>query len=811
MSYLPLPHLRLSLSPQLRKKPRVFSCLLAVAAIVLCFGPQSALAVDYYWDTNGATAGSGAATGTWGTDTFWTTDSAGTIGTSAYSGDNTSDIFFSAGTNGTTGTVTVLGTQSAHSITFRNPVDLTLSGGTALNLGSATAGSGIFVTANAANTMSTPVILNSAASAIGFSNSGTGLLTIGAVTGAATSGTQTIAVGSSGSGDITLNGIIGDGAGGGNVALAVNSSGSGITSLSGNNTYTGGTTLNGGTLGFTQDADLSTGTLTLNSGTLVNTGAATATSTNAITAGGDIAFVATTGAGTNGTLALTGPITLTGDRIFTFDGGGNTNLGGAITGNHSLTIAGSGQVSMNGTQGIKTYTGGTILNSGKLSITGSGLILPSGGDLTINGGVFRTSFGVNIGSGALTLSGGTIEAMTAPFADRGITASSYSLESGIVNAALLGSGAMTKSTGGTVEMNAFSSSSGNISLTDGVLSLGGVQLDLSNQSITTINGSTTITVADGSLLAIGQGITGTGVGSNSYVQTIVGNVITVNKNSTASGSVTGTFAKGGVLGKSGTISFSGGTLQSSAANQYDYSSRFSTAASQTYKIDTNGQNVTFASNLTSSGGSLNKLGAGTLTLSGTNTYTGATTVTLGTLLINGSTASGSAVAVNGGTLGGSGTVNGSVTVGSGGALSPGNSPGILNTGSLSLAGEFVVEIDGATVGTQYDQVNVSGTVDLVSGNTLSLALNYTPIIGTNFFLINNDVSDAITGLLAGHAQDALFSLSGQQWKIGYTGDSATDAFTGGNDLVLQAVPEPTTWMLLAGSLTLVMTCRRRRR
>jgi len=143
MSYLPLPHLRLSLSPQLRKKPRVFSCLLAVAAIVLCFGPQSALAVDYYWDTNGATAGSGAATGTWGTDTFWTTDSAGTIGTSAYSGDNTSDIFFSAGTNGTTGTVTVLGTQSAHSITFRNPVDLTLSGGTALNLGSATAGSGI--------------------------------------------------------------------------------------------------------------------------------------------------------------------------------------------------------------------------------------------------------------------------------------------------------------------------------------------------------------------------------------------------------------------------------------------------------------------------------------------------------------------------------------------------------------------------------------------------------------------------------------------------------------------------------------------
>jgi hypothetical protein len=106
-------------------------------------------------------------------------------------------------------------------------------------------------------------------------------------------------------------------------------------------------------------------------------------------------------------------------------------------------------------------------------------------------------------------------------------------------------------------------------------------------------------------------------------------------------------------------------------------------------------------------------------------------------------------------------------------------------------------------------VNVNGTVDLVSGNTLSLELGYTPTVGTNFFLINNDGTDAITGLLAGYAQDTIFTLSAQQWKIGYTGDFGNASFTDGNDLVLQAIPEPATWMLLAGSLALVMIRRRR--
>ena len=63
-------------------------------------------------------------------------------------------------------------------------------------------------------------------------------------------------------------------------------------------------------------------------------------------------------------------------------------------------------------------------------------------------------------------------------------------------------------------------------------------------------------------------------------------------------------------GASSTVGFAGGTLQFSAANKTDYSSRFSNAASQAYNLDTNGENVTLASNLTSSGGTLVKTVAG---------------------------------------------------------------------------------------------------------------------------------------------------------------------------------------------------------
>jgi autotransporter-associated beta strand protein len=108
----------------------------------------------------------------------------------------------------------------------------------------------------------------------------------------------------------------------------------------------------------------------------------------------------------------------------------------------------------------------------------------------------------------------------------------------------------------------------------------------------------------------------------------------------------------GPLGQGGIISLNGGTLGWNPANAFDYSSRFNTSANQAYNLDTGGSSPTLATGLTSSGGSLTKLGGGTLTLAGANTYTGPTTVSVGALLIQGTmTGTGNITVSDGATLG----------------------------------------------------------------------------------------------------------------------------------------------------------------
>ena len=106
----------------------------------------------------------------------------------------------------------------------------------------------------------------------------------------------------------------------------------------------------------------------------------------------------------------------------------------------------------------------------------------------------------------------------------------------------------------------------------------------------------------------------------------------------------------------GNIIFAGGTLQYSTSNQFDYSGRFSTAANQPISIDTNGQNVSFATPLSSNGGTLTKLGAGTLALTAAETYTGLTTITTGTLQFGNGTSG------NDGSLAAAGGINNNATL-----------------------------------------------------------------------------------------------------------------------------------------------------
>ena len=288
-------------------------------------------------------------------------------------------------------------------------------------------------------------------------------------------------------------------------------------------------------------------------------------------------------------------------------------------------------------------------------------------------------------------------------------------------------------------------------------------------------------------------------GQNGYsgVTTINGGFL--NAGSADNPGISGPFGRATTAGS---IVFGGGTLQYSALNNSDYSPRFSTAANQPISLDVAGQTVSFATALTSSGGSLtlaDSVGGGKLTLTAVETYSGNTTVKGGTLVLSGSgaLAGGSTISIGtGGTfdvsslaspyaLGGSATLKGSGTgtaIGTTAANIVAASGGIFDAGSRPIS----LTWGGGSSGTDstHPALNVSqGTLDL-SGNIITVVVPGTALTAGIYTLIS---APAISG-----TPNATPSYTGGNGLApGYVGSISVS----GGDVILTVVSSGTvgTW------------------
>jgi len=514
---------------------------------------------------------------------------------------------------------------------------------------------------------------------------------------------------------------------GGNGGLIKN--GGGSLTLTGSNSFSGGLTLDPGTVSINGDAALGDPTgiatwgglsanvifvanstlqalgsfaLAPNRNIAIGAGATATfdTSGNTLTIGGPISGPGALAVIGSGTLLLTnsetfsggttiGPATLqlgnggsagwlnggiVDNGLLVFDHSGSTSFSAGISGSGSVQLAGSGQLSLGG---ANTYTGNTTVSVGMLvlgnptALQDSTLVL-SGGSLNLSN--FSATLGGLGGTGSLALGSGTLTV-----GGNG-NATTYS-------GSLSGGGALVKIGGGILALTGSSSFSGGTALDQGILSIGsdaalGAAPGMPTTNITfagssTLQASSSFALAANRNITIGAGATATfdthgntlaigGVISGSGALSVVGGGALVLTNAeTYSGGTT--IGPGTLqLGNGGSTGWLSGNIVDNGLLVFD---RSDSAASFTAAI--------------SGSGSVQQTGSGTLLFGGTNTFTGTTIISAGILELRNATAlqsstvvpSGGTLDLNGfnatlGGLGGSGTLsltNGTLTVGGNGS------------------------------------------------------------------------------------------------------------------------------------------------
>ncbi|ENN4332070.1 autotransporter outer membrane beta-barrel domain-containing protein [Salmonella enterica subsp. enterica serovar Typhimurium] len=270
-----------------------------------------------------------------------------------------------------------------------------------------------------------------------------------------------------GSGDIDNSGVLKVGEGELENILSGSGSlvktGTGELTLSGDNTYSGGTTITGGTLTADHADSLGSGDID-NSGVLkVGEGDLE----NTLSGSGSLVKTGT------------GELTLSGGNDYS---GGTTIIGGTLTADHADSL-GTGAVA---NSGVLQVGEGELENT----LSGSGSLVKTGtGELTLSGD--------NSYSGGTTIIGGTLTADHADSLGTGAVANSGVLQvgEGELENTLSGSGSLVKTGTGELTLGGDNSYSGATTITDGTLiaanvnALGSGNIDNSGTLILDANGA----------------------------------------------------------------------------------------------------------------------------------------------------------------------------------------------------------------------------------------------------------------------------------------------------------------------------------
>jgi len=585
-----------------------------------------------------------------------------------------------------------------------------------------------------------------------------------------------------GTGAVTLNGVTNLG------TYAVNAGTT--TTLEGTITNSGSITLTGSTLSIANNVSLNgKGTVVLsNSSSNLITGATsglTLTNANTIEGSGTISNLGIVNTGTISADQSTALLVLPSSAGINNQGTLSVSTGDTM---EVGTSAGGALLNFSGT----TLTGGTYNISGILEFGKSGTsVVTDAANISLTGSAAEiedfagqnvlTDLATITSAGSFTLSSGANFTTVGNFTDNGkLTVNSGSKF--VVTGSLTNYNSSTDTlTGGTYTVGGKLNFAGANIITDAA----NITLDGSGEIVDSSNSKNGLanlaTISSAGSFTLGKNANFTTVGNltdNGKLTVNSGSTLTIagtlsNFNSSTDTLSSGTYTIGGTMEFTGanivnnaanlTITGSSAKILNGSANGLanfaNNTGSFTVTGNGTFDTAsttfTNSNKVTVTTgstlNVGSTGGNAYSQSAGTTTIDGTLTAEGGTTVTGGTIL-------------------GAGKINGPVTVGGSGTaptISAGDSgkAGLLAITSnyTQLAtGTMNSFIGGTTVGTQYSQLQVSGTASLAGTLSVTLASGFTPAIGSTFTVMT---AESVTGSFS---NSTIAINSTEHFNVSYT-------------------------------------------